>query len=297
MTVPDPSRKSVLVIDDDPAVLGLMDEKLTDGGYTVLLAQSGMAALAVTARTVPDLIMVDALMPGMNGWEVCAALHDDPRLSLVPIIFMTGLTETEHVIRAFEAGAADYVTKPLRLEEVMARIGVRMESAARIRAAHGALDHAGRFLLATSHAGDVLWATPQAGLVLRELSGANDAGAILPLPAPLPAPGGVLMRHNVGENELVLSLVGVSGPDELLLRISRQPLVPQRILQDRLGLSAREAEVLLWISRGKTSRDIADILQVSPRTIDKHIEQIYNKTGLSTRAAAAATASRLLQER
>ncbi|AQU88769.1 DNA-binding response regulator [Komagataeibacter nataicola] len=297
MTVPDPSRKSVLVIDDDPAVLGLMDEKLAEGGYTVLLAQSGIAALAVVARTVPDLIMVDALMPGMNGWEVCAALHDDPCLSLVPIIFMTGLTETEHVIRAFEAGAADYVTKPLRLEEVMARIGVRMESAARIRAAHGALDHAGRFLLAASHAGDVLWATPQAGLVMRELSGAGDAGTALHLPMPLPAPGSVLMRHNVGENELVLTLVGVSGPDELLLRISRQPLFPQRILQDRLGLSAREAEVLLWISRGKTSRDIADILQVSPRTIDKHIEQIYNKTGLSTRAAAAATASRLLQER
>jgi len=67
-------------------------------------------------------------------------------------------------------------------------------------------------------------------------------------------------------------------------------------LRTKLNLSAREAEVLLWISRGKTSRDIADILEVSHRTVDKHIEQIYNKTGLSSRAAAAATASRLLQE-
>ncbi|GAN86539.1 DNA-binding response regulator [Komagataeibacter intermedius] len=294
MTTPDTSRKTVLVIDDDPAVLGLMDEKLAEGGYTVLLAQSGSTALEVTARTVPDLVMVDALMPGMNGWDVCAALRHDMRLTAVPIIFMTGLTETEHVIRAFEAGAADYVTKPLRLEEVMARIGVRMEAAARIRSAHGALDHAGRFLFATSRTGAVLWATPQARLILDELAGMT--GAAIPLPDTLPAPGGVLMRQSMGENAFVLTLVGATGPDELLLRIARQALFPEKILRDRLGLSAREAEVLLWISRGKTSRDIADILQVSPRTIDKHIEQIYNKTGLSTRAAAAATASRLLQE-
>ncbi|RFD21427.1 DNA-binding response regulator [Komagataeibacter melaceti] len=294
MTTPDTSRKTVLVIDDDPAVLGLMDEKLAESGYIALLAQSGSAALEVVARTVPDLIVVDALMPGMNGWEVCAALRHDMRLSAVPIIFMTGLTETEHVIRAFEAGAADYVTKPLRLEEVMARIGVRMEAAARIRSAHGALDHAGRFLFGASRAGAVLWATPQAGLILDEL--ADTTGAAIPLPDTLPAPGGVLLRQSMGENEFVLILVGATGPDELLLRITRQALFPERILRDQLGLSAREAEVLLWISRGKTSRDIADILQVSPRTVDKHIEQIYNKTGLSTRAAAAATASRLLQE-
>ncbi|MCE2563135.1 response regulator [Komagataeibacter sp. FNDCF1] len=271
-----------------------MDETLAEGGYTVLLAQSGRAALEVVARTVPDLIMVDALMPGMNGWDVCTTLRHDMRLAAVPIIFMTGLTETEHVIRAFEAGAADYVTKPLRLEEVMARIGVRIEAAARIRSAHGALDHAGRFLFATSRTGTVLWATPQAGLILDEL--ADTTGAAIPLPGMLPAPGGVLLRQGMGEHEFVLILVGATGPDELLLRITRQALFPERILRERLGLSTREAEVLLWISRGKTSRDIADILQVSPRTIDKHIEQIYNKTGLSTRAAAAATASRLLRD-
>ena len=79
--------------------------------------------------------------------------------------------------------------------------------------------------------------------------------------------------------------------------MSARALLPEKTLQEALNISAREAEVLLWISRGKTSRDIADILLVSPRTIDKHIEQIYNKTGLSTRSAAAATASRILQER
>ncbi|MFH7812376.1 MULTISPECIES: response regulator [Acetobacter] len=291
MTTPVINRKTILVIDDDPAVLGLMDEKLGDQGYNVLLAQSGVGALEVISHAVPDLILVDALMPGMTGWDVCEALRHDSRVTGVPIIFMTGLTETEHVLRAFEAGAADYVTKPLRLEEVMARIGVRLEAADRIHSAHCALDQAGRYLFAITRSGDVLWATPQASLILATMPHALKA-----LPTPLPAPGTIILQQECKESRVALTLVGATGPDELLLRIAKQTVFPENILRTKLNLSAREAEVLLWISRGKTSRDIADILQVSHRTIDKHIEQIYNKTGLSSRAAAAATASRLLQE-
>mgnify|MGYP003362081966 CR=1 FL=1 len=289
--VPDTSRRTILVIDDDPAVLGLMDEQLTSRGYAVLLAQSGAAALEVVARRIPDLILVDALMPGMNGWDVCKTLHKNKQTMVIPKIFMTGLTETEHVLRAFDAGAVDYVTKPLHLEEVLARIGVHIEAANRIQAAYGALDNAGRFLFATDHAGEVLWATPQASMLLEGL----PAPLLLQRSRPLPAPGSNVGRHVDGETEITLTFVGVTGESELLFRVAAHPLLPEKILQDKLGLSAREAEVLLWISRGKTSRDIADILQISPRTIDKHIEQIYNKTGMSTRAAAAATASRLLQ--
>lgn len=293
-TISASARRSILVIDDDPAVLGLMDETLTGSGYTVLLAQSGSAALDVVTHTLPDLVLVDALMPGMTGWDVCQMFRQDSRIAAIPLIFMTGLTETEHVLRAFEAGASDYVTKPLALEEVLARIGVHIEAASRIRAAHKALDTAGRFLLAMNAAGETLWATPQAARLLAILPA--ELRASMHIPDPPPAPGTVMLRHLADENEIRLILVGATGPDERLFHIAAQTLFPERTLQTRLGLSSREAEVLLWISRGKTSRDIADILQVSPRTIDKHIEQIYNKTGLSTRAAAAATASRLLHE-
>lgn len=291
MMLPDTSRKTILVIDDDPAVLGLMDEQLSNRGYAVLLAQSGSAALEVVANRMPDLILVDALMPGMNGWEVCKYLHKNKQTMIIPKIFMTGLTETEHVLRAFEAGAVDYVTKPLHLEEVAARIGVHIEAANRIQAAYGALDNAGRFLFATDQKGEVLWATPQASALLEKVPSPISKPA-----SPLPAPGSNVLRYVDADMEINLTFVGVTGENELLFRIAAQPLLPEKTLQDKLGLSAREAEVLLWISRGKTSRDIADILQISPRTIDKHIEQIYNKTGMSTRAAAAATASRLLQE-
>lgn len=298
MTLSATTRRCILVIDDDPGVLGIMDEKLSDHGYTVLLAQSGTAALEVVSHTTPDLILVDALMPGMTGWEVCEKLRRHRQNATTPIIFMTGLTETEHVLRAFEAGAVDYVTKPLRLEEVLARVNVHLEVSARIRATHGALDDVGRYFLALNRKGDIVWTTPHAARLLENIPPALLAG--LSIPSPLPAPGSILLQHQREDDDLSLIFVGATGngmgEDERLLRITTQARQPERVLQDRLGLSAREAEVLLWISRGKTSRDIADILVVSPRTVDKHMEQIYNKTGLSTRAAAAATASRLLQE-
>ncbi|MFT8368301.1 MAG: DNA-binding response regulator [Acetobacter papayae] len=298
MTLSASTRRCILVIDDDPSVLGIMDEKLSDNGYTVLLAQSGMAALEVVSHTAPDLILVDALMPGMTGWEVCKKLRQRRQNATTPIIFMTGLTETEHVLRAFEAGAVDYVNKPLRLEEVLARVNVHLEASARIRATHGALDDVGRYFLALNRRGDIVWTTPHAARLLENIP--PSLLAELSIPTPLPAPGSVLLRHRAEDHELSLIFVGATGngmgEDERLLRITTQAHQPERVLQDRLGLSAREAEVLLWISRGKTSRDIADILSVSPRTVDKHMEQIYNKTGMSTRAAAASTASRLLQE-
>ncbi|MBO1328641.1 DNA-binding response regulator [Acetobacter suratthaniensis] len=298
MTLSATTRRCILVIDDDPGVLGIMDEKLSDHGYTVLLAQSGAAALEVVSNTTPDLILVDALMPGMTGWEVCEKLRRHRQNATTPIIFMTGLTETEHVLRAFEAGAVDYVTKPLRLEEVLARVNVHLEVSARIRATHGALDDVGRYFLALNRKGDIVWTTPHAARLLEHIPATLLAG--LSIPSPLPAPGSILLQYQREDDDLSLIFVGATGngmgEDERLLRITTQARQPERVLQDRLGLSAREAEVLLWISRGKTSRDIADILVVSPRTVDKHMEQIYNKTGLSTRAAAAATASRLLQE-
>lgn len=294
MTFSAPCRRRILVIDDDPAVLGLMDETLASAGYTVLLAQSGASALEVVERTVPDLVLVDALMPGMTGWEVCGAFRQLPHLKSVPLIFMTGLTETENVLRAFDVGAVDYVTKPLRLEEVLARISVHMEAASRMKAAYAVLDNAGRFLFAANHSGSILWSTPQAGVLLEKI----PANVLSATNAELrSAPGSIVHREIMGENEILVVMVGATGEDELLFRISSRALLPEKTLQEKLGLSAREAEVLLWISRGKTSRDIADILNVSPRTVDKHIEQIYNKTGLSTRSTAAATASRLLQER
>ena len=291
-TVPAVGRGSILAIDDAPDTLGLLDTVLHEAGYVVLMAQSAHAAFRVLERNRPDLILIDAVMPGMSGLDACLRLKSMPALTAIPVIFMTGLSETEHVVRAFEAGATDYVTKPLQLDEVLARLNVHLHAARRAQAAYRALDGAGRFLFAVDPLGRLLWATPQASALL--------ADAPAPVPPQLAGrlatgqvpPGTVLDARAA----LRVSFVGMAAADELLLRVAPHAPRPELILKERLDLTLREAEVLLWISHGKATRDIAEILGLSPRTVDKHLEQIYNKLGIANRASAASLAARLIGE-
>ena len=289
-------RDVVLVVDDTPGTLGVLNEVLEDAGYTVLMAQSAAAAMMVVERVLPDIILIDAVMPGMDGFEACRRMKRNPALAMVPIVFMTGLTESEDVVRGLEAGGVDYVTKPLQLAEVVARIRVHLTGARRTQSAQKALDTAGRFLLATDTLGALVWATPQAATLLAGAGGDDEIACPwvpdwLAEPAE-PVPGQIAAA--VGEARVLQFVyVGRMAPDEVLFRIMEtRSSTEEARLRDRLGLTAREAEVLLWIGHGKGTRDIAEILGMSPRTVQKHLEQIYSKLGVENRAAAAAIAIR-----
>jgi DNA-binding response OmpR family regulator len=299
-------RDIVLVVDDSPATLGLLNEALEQAGYTVLVAQSGTTALTLVDRATPDIVLMDALMPGLDGFETCRRMKRNPTLMSVPIIFMTGLTETEHVIRGLDAGGVDYVTKPVAADEVIARIGVHLANARLTRSAQIALDAAGRFLLATDREGRVLWSTPQATRLIEQASG--ESGTALPQAVvqwlracadnPRTARQASLTAafHADGRQRLQVTYVGQVGPDEQLLRlVAEQSGSDEILLRERLALTSREAEVLLWLSRGKSNRDIAEILGLSPRTINKHLEQMFEKLGVENRASATALAMRTLQ--
>lgn len=292
-------RDTVLVVDDSPGTLGLLNDVLEGAGYTVLVAQSGAAALAAAAEVAPDAILMDAIMPGLDGFETCRFLKRNQALAAVPIIFMTGLTETEHVLAALEAGGVDYVTKPVVPDEVVARIAVHVANARRTHSAQAALDAAGRFLLAVDRRGRVLWWTPQAA---RLLASHGNGGNVLPdaiwnwvAKQPPDARGlGVVVPGPSGA-ALEVHLIGQVGHNETLLRVvPTNPSTEEMLLKERLLVTAREAEVLLWISRGKANRDIAQILGLSPKTVNKHLEQIYAKLGVENRAAAAAQVVRVL---
>jgi len=123
----------VLIVDDVPDNLAVLHDALDESGYTVLVATSGEAALQRAAGALPDIVLLDAMMPGMDGFEVARRLKADPRTAPIPIIFMTGLTETEHLVAALESGGVDYVTKPIKPKEVMARMGVHLGGARRAR--------------------------------------------------------------------------------------------------------------------------------------------------------------------
>src|SRR3981189_3403126 len=159
-------RHVVLIVDDVPDNLALLSDALDESGHIVLVATDGAGALERLQRITPDLILLDAVMPGMDGFETCRRLKRDADLSNVPVIFMTGLAETEHIVSGLEAGGVDYVTKPIVIEEMLARIRVHIANARLTQSARAALDVSGRFLLAVNRQGKIMWATPQAQKLL-----------------------------------------------------------------------------------------------------------------------------------
>ncbi len=199
-------RDIVLVVDDLPETVRMLTDALDSAGMTVMVALDGSAAMRVVEQVTPDIILLDAVMPGLDGFETCRRLKQETTSSHIPVVFMTGLSETEHIVKGLEAGGVDYVTKPIVIEEMLARIRVHLTNARMLR-------------LATE----------------------SSSGR-------------------------------------------------QHELRKDFGLTSRETEVLSWLSKGKTNRDIAQILGLSPRTIDKHLEQIYAKLGVENRTAAAAIA-------
>jgi DNA-binding NarL/FixJ family response regulator len=220
----------------------------------------------------------------------------------VPVIFMTGLVETEHIVRGLEAGGVDYVTKPIVIEEMLARIRVHLANARLTQSARAALDVSGRFLLAVSSQGEIMWATPQAQKLLSEnLTAVINEMLVLPDSMlqwleQVQKGQGVSKASAIAsfpDNEqLRLQYMGKLGPNEFLLRLAKDSCanMPAQFSSE-LGLTNREGEVLSWLSKGKTNRDIAQILGLSPRTVDKHLEQIYAKLGVENRTAAAAIAA------
>ena len=121
MTDPAPTG-TLLVVDDQPANLGVLFDYFTAADFKVLVAQDGESAVSQARRAQPDLILLDILMPGIDGYQTCAQLKQDPATGHIPVIFMTALSDIENKIKAFEAGGVDYVTKPFQQEEVLARV-------------------------------------------------------------------------------------------------------------------------------------------------------------------------------
>ena len=304
-------RSIVLVVDDSIDELTMISETLEGAGTTTLVARDGQSALAIVERVTPDAILMDAVMPGMDGFETCRRLKQKAAITDVPVIFMTGLSDTDHVLMGFEAGGVDYVTKPLVIDELLARMRVHLTNARIAQSARVALDAAGRYLVAVTAAGLLRWSTPQAsqllGLDLASATAAGDNGRI----ALADEIGPWLQRAERGERQanaglaveiagrgVKLTYLGKIGLDEYLLRLTEATSVSDEdLLRETLAITAREAEVLLWIARGKSNRNIAEILNISSRTVDKHLEQIYTKLGVENRTSAAALVVKTLEMR
>ena len=291
----------VLIVDDVPENLSLLHDALDETGYTVLVATNGESALQRARQSLPDVILLDAVMPGMDGFEVAKRLKADFVTHHIPIVFMTGLTETEHVVAAFAAGGADYVTKPIRPAEVLARISAHVHNARQMRQARTALDAFGQATVAVRASdGKLVWQTPLARDLLNEYFAATGKFAPVRLLAWIDEaiaaksegrPPGQLLCTS-GAKRLLASFHDQTGDEEWLVVLREEnDASAVESLMTAFRLTLREAEVLYWVTLGKTSKDIGDILGSSPRTVNKHLEHIFEKLGVETRTAAANMAS------
>lgn len=300
----------VLIVDDVPDNLAVLHDALDESGYTVLVATSGEAALQCAAQALPDIVLLDAMMPGMDGFEVARRLKAGPTTAHIPIIFMTGLTETEYLVAALEAGGVDYVTKPIKPKEVMARMGVHLQGAREKRQTRNALDAFGYASITVRVSdGKLMWQTPLARDLLLRYYGTPASHM----------PESVLfwLRRHVGNAEVRVEPPRLSieaGPKRLTFRLHQQIgdsegggdwlIIMQEVSDESVieaialsfKLTPKEAEVLYWVIKGKINRDIGDILGSSPMTVKKHLERVFAKLGVETRTAAASMAmSRIRQ--
>ncbi len=120
------SKPSILLVDDTPTNLEILVQVFDQQGYDVFVATDGESALDQAPSTKPDLILLDVMMPGLNGFETCERLKANPETADIPVIFMTALTETNDKVKGLQAGAVDYVTKPIQHEEVLARVNTHL---------------------------------------------------------------------------------------------------------------------------------------------------------------------------
>lgn len=287
----------VLVVDDNPESLSLMMNILENGGFTALISQSAENALSILMEIDIDLVLLDALMPGIDGFQMCQRMKEMPKCTDIPVIFMTGLSGQKDIVQAFDSGSVDYIIKPIKPAELLARVQTHMRNAQTTRSVYRAIDFSGRHFLAVNSHGLILWFTPQVPPMLDYAFVAQESY----LPESLlrwfqrcmEESGNIALhyRYTSRNNNLNvdLTLMGQPETEEFLIRLNvAKEGYEIASLQKNLNLTTREAEVLFWLSKGKTNRDIAEILSISHRTVNKHLEQSYIKIGVENRAGAAA---------
>lgn len=294
----------VLVVDDTPETLALLHNKLEESGYTVLVATNGQSALKISQEMRPDIVLLDAVMPEMDGFETCKQLKTDLNTSHIPVIFMTGLTESEHVVAGFAAGGTDYVTKPLNHDEVIARVERHIGNArmmSRTQSAFDAFGQAAIALLPDSY--KIIWQTPLSKQLLKKYLNDEDTTAhdmrFLKnwLESLDNVQTGIPYKLKNDCGVLVFTAADISNSEQLLLLLKEEKSETSQIqaLREQFNLTKRESEVLYWATLGKTDKLIGEILGTSPRTVNKHMEHVLVKLDVESRTAAAALVTNTLK--
>lgn len=299
----------ILIVDDVPENLGLLHESLDQAGYQVLVTTDGLSAIEIAHRCQPDMILLDGNMPHMDGFESCLQLKASPITQFIPVIFMTGLSETEHIVRGFQVGGVDYVTKPLNIEEVLARVKTHLAHAQLLRQQKQVIDATEVAILALDQLGKIAWTTEKANILLNQYLQDRER-----FETGLTQWFAEIKRDKDNKKKMSCTYSSASHQLQLILltpwhdqpvghvtylvqiKMSAPALGVEEILKYCPQLTQREAEVSHWLALGKTNKDIAEILELSPRTVNKHLEHIFEKLCVENRTAAVAYMNSLVQE-
>jgi DNA-binding response OmpR family regulator/DNA-binding CsgD family transcriptional regulator len=311
------ARQTILIVDDVPANLGVLLDFLDTAGYQVLVAESGKSALSQLDYAHPDIILLDVTMPGIDGYETCRRLKKDERWRDTPVLFLTALNETMDKVHGFEVGAVDFITKPLHPEEVLARVRAHLQIrslqqdleekntllekavALRIEAENQLQQSLDRAVLVVFEENRIQFCTRLARRLLKRYFPSLENGGLLPAPLVVWSKSGQAnepWRKELDETRLEVRLFAEPQPGACFMLLLEERALggesPASLLC--LGLTAREAEVLFWIAHGKTSPEIAIILDAALNTVKKHVQNILLKLGVETRLAAALRATEIL---
>lgn len=297
------SKGIVLIAEDSAEALGMLNETLVKEGYTVFVAMDGEQALAIANRMVPDVILMDIIMPNMDGVEACKQLKKNTELTDIPVIFMTGLSEKEHLFHSLDAGGVDFINKPIQLDELLARIKVHLRNSMSTRSAHNTLNKIGQLAFTCDSNAKIIWSTSSANDLLTA-AGINSEEQSQLMSEQIrywlltdPEKHNSLWLKGF-DNPVQVCFLGRPAPGEYLLRFTNDNEKSIRAsLCKRFSLTEREAEVIFWLVRGKTNKEIGLILSMSPRTVNKHLEPIFRKLCVENRTSATAMCLRYLNKR
>lgn len=272
------NRSLILIVDDNTYNIQVLGNILRENDYRTAVAQNGFEALNFLEKKLPDLVLLDIMMPQMDGYEVCERIKKDPDKAEIPVIFISVHTDTAEKVKAFRAGAVDYITKPFQQEEILARIRVQLqlqetrkklcraneELEQRVQERTAELSEANKKLEQTNTALSVLLEKKDENRKkLEENLIFNVKQLIQPSLEKLKDTGlSVSQKHYVdfieGQIEEVIS-----------------PL--NRNLSGKYSLTSTEMQMLELIKQGKMTKEIAEMLGLSTRTVDSHRHNIRKK--------------------
>lgn len=307
-TTPSLRDARLLLVDDVPANLAVLDEVLSSAGAKIFVAQNGAAALSRLASVRPDLILLDVSMPGMDGFEVCRRLKADTTWQEVPVLFVTAHGEIVDKMAGFAAGGVDYILKPFRVEEVLARVSTHLsiralqrslaDQAAALQEKNDELEREMQRRVATERAmrrsldRAVLVSTPTGTIRFCSDRATQLVRRFFPQCAPGCVPAALMAAQEVPGLRYQRS--SRDDAEEVLWLLEPAPVAPSPAQLESLGLTPREAEILFWVAHGKTNAEIGLILRMAENTVKKHLYHILPKLGADNRVTAALQAMEIL---